>query len=886
MLQAPCYVIPLHKVRELDAAEVGAKALNLARMLRAGLPVPDGFCVTAAAYRAHFGPERQKDIRQEVGEWSAATPDERFAHLAATRAWLRMVSEPDEVEKQVVEAFDRLGTCRVAVRSSGTAEDLPCHSFAGLYDTFLEHIVLGLIMSPVKRCWTSVWTDRAFEYREKNGFDHFKAGMAVVVQRLVTAQASGLAFTADPVTGARGRITIESCVGLGPALVSGQVSPDRFILGRTRLEVLERTIALKQVESSLDVGECRQRPLFGERARNPSISDDVAKRAARLALRAEKMFGTPQDVEWAFDGRKVWLVQARPITTIRQRTWEDRQVWSNTNAAEVLPGVLTPLVWSTIGEYIGELLGGVIARLGISFGEHPFTGEVAGRIYTNLNTFTGLVRRMPFAGRMSQAQMFGGRNLKPEDRVRLELGEDDLPDIKVSPLKTLLKLPGFMLWMSRHGPGRGRKWIAAAISAYEQKPRPDLARCSEAELSERAVTTLAQMRVGSEGLGYALGGMMFTSVLYDLCRRWFNDATGINASRLLAGTGELHSAEAGVALWRLARSAAASAEVKTALLSSSPWSELRPRFDGSDPGRDFLVEWDSFMHRHGHHARGEMDMFNPRWREQPDYVIEIVRNFLCAEGRTDPEADRLRHADEREQLGARLLARLRNPVKRWVFRYVVRQAQLSAAIRENVKDAGIRIIADARELVVELGRRLASRGVLARADDLFFLRLEEIAPVVAGVAGFDVRGRVAERRAEYDRNLALTPPAIVVGKYDPARHKPDVLDSTSFELNGLAVSPGVVTGPARVILHAGVEQVLPGEILVAPFTDPGWTPYFIPAAGIVVDQGGLLSHGSIVAREYGIPAVVNVGPATKLIKTGQMVEVDGDAGRVRILGQV
>jgi len=275
-------------------------------------------------------------------------------------------------------------------------------------------------------------------------------------------------------------------------------------------------------------------------------------------------------------------------------------------------------------------------------------------------------------------------------------------------------------------------------------------------------------------------------------------------------------------------------------------------------------------------------MFNPRWREQPDYVLEVVRNFTRGGSKVDPEADRRRHAEERGRLRAELLGRLRNPAKRWVFNYVVGKAQLSASIRENVKDAAIRIIADTRALAVELGRRLAARGVLAEADDIFFLRLEEIAPIVSGDAGFDVRARVVERRAEYERNLALTPPAIVVGKYDPEKHRPDAVDA-SAELKGLAVSPGVVSGPARVILHAGTEQVLPGEILVAPFTDPGWTPYFIPAAGIVMDQGGLLSHGSIVAREYGIPAVVNVGPATKIIKTGQMIEVDGDNGVVRIL---
>jgi len=881
-VKAAASVIPLRRVTTEAGALVGAKALNLAAMMRAGLPVPDGFCVTADAYRAHVSALSLAPLQRE--------------RLAAIREAITAGEMARDTADGIRAAFKGLRTPLVAVRSSGTAEDLPGHSFAGLYDTYLRATDADGCISLVKRCWASLWTERAFDYREKNGLasaapvgqcEHDKAAMAVIVQQLVAADAAGVVFTADPVSGSRDRIVVEACWGLGEALVSGKVTPDRFVLGRKDQRVLERSVAVKSVQTVFSPdGTTVERPVPPARADKPSISDSVARKLARLALRVEKVFGAPQDIEWALAGPNLFLLQSRPITTlVKTKSWEDRQVWSNSNAAEVLPGVLTPLVWSSVGEYIGDLLGGVIGRLGISFGENPFMGEVAGRVYTNLNTFTGMVRRMPFANRMDQAQMFGGQNLKAEDRAKLELGADDVPDIRVSPFKTLLKLPGFMLWMSRHGPGRGRKWITAALTAYEQKPRPDLTRFSETELSAKAVATLAQMRVGGEGLGYALGGMMFTSVLYDLCKRWFKDATGVNASRLLAGTGELQSAEAGIELWRLGRLATNSPDLREVVLSAAPWAGVRPRLENSEAGRDFLSRWDRFLHLHGHHARGEMDMYNPRWREQPDYVLDVVRNFIRAGSKADPEADQRRHAKERDRLRVELLGRLRNPFKRWVFNYVVRKAQLSAAIRENVKDAAIRIIADTRALVVELGRRLAARGVLAETDDMFFLRLEEVAPIVSGNAGFDVRAKVAERRAGYERNVALSPPAIVVGTYDPNKHKPDVFDSASDELAGLAVSPGVATGPARVILHAGAEQVLPGEILVAPFTDPGWTPYFIPAAGIVMDQGGLLSHGSIVAREYGIPAVVNVGPATKLIKTGQMIQVDGNAGRVRILKQ-
>jgi pyruvate,water dikinase len=261
-----------------------------------------------------------------------------------------------------------------------------------------------------------------------------------------------------------------------------------------------------------------------------------------------------------------------------------------------------------------------------------------------------------------------------------------------------------------------------------------------------------------------------------------------------------------------------------------------------------------------------------------------VRGYADAAGH-DPEADIRARAAARDRLAAELPGRFRNPLKRAVLRYVVAQAQRSAAIRENLKDIAIRVIASARAVICEVGRRLAQRGIVAAADDVFFLELAEVAPALFGSARFDPRARVAERRAAYERNLGLTPPAIVVGRYDPQIHRPDRFDSTALTLKGLAVSPGRVTGPARIVLLADASvRVLPGEILIAPFTDPGWTPYFIPAAGIVIDQGGLMSHGSIIAREYGIPAVVNVGPATKLIKTGQLVEVDGDTGTVRVLG--
>ena len=262
----------------------------------------------------------------------------------------------------------------------------------------------------------------------------------------------------------------------------------------------------------------------------------------------------------------------------------------------------------------------------------------------------------------------------------------------------------------------------------------------------------------------------------------------------------------------------------------------------------------------------------------------MVRTYLSGFDKTDPLEHHRRRAQERDKLTRQCRQRLRNPIKRALFNFYLRRAQRGSLVRENLKSEAIRYWAAMRFILLELGERLVTRRILESRDDIFFLSLEEIDPVRWGKAGFKIREVIAARRAEYERNLAITPPKIVVGRFDPDNFIPDAVEETAESLAGLAVSPGVVIGPARVILRANTdEQVLPGEILVAPFTDPGWTPYFLPAAAIVMDQGGLLSHGSIVAREYGIPAVVNVGPATKIIETGQTIQVDGNSGVVRIL---
>jgi phosphohistidine swiveling domain-containing protein len=290
------------------------------------------------------------------------------------------------------------------------------------------------------------------------------------------------------------------------------------------------------------------------------------------------------------------------------------------------------------------------------------------------------------------------------------------------------------------------------------------------------------------------------------------------------------------------------------------------------------------MARHGHHCRGELELGNVRWSEEPDYILSVVRNYLRGLGQTDPLANYSRSARERQEVVQLCRRGLKNPFKRVVFDRLLARAREFSTMRENSKSDFTRITGLWRKMLLELGRRLHERGTLSAAEDIFFLRIEEIEPVARGQAQFDVGQVIGERRAEYERNASVVPPMVVFGQLDPAMAAQEAVNEGVELFRGLAVSSGVATGKARVILRTDAGQpVLPGEILVASFTDPGWTPYFIPAAGIIMDQGGILSHGAIIAREYGIPAVVNVGPASKIIHTGQTIQVDGNQGTVRIL---
>lgn len=853
---------------------VGPKGETLQQLRHAGLPVPDARFLGVTAYREH----------------AARAGVDEMLDRGATAADLRAAIVSAEVDERLAATIagwhDELGPA-LAVRSSGTAEDLADASFAGQHGTYFVGTAEDAVRA-VRDCWASLFSERAWAYRASRGIAHGGAAMAVIVQRLVPAVCAGVAFTRDPVTRDE-RIVIEACRGLGESLVSGRVTPDRFVLSADGARLLEERLGDMRVRLAVTESATVSQMDVAPEERAGSLDAATAREVAALAIAVEAEMGVPVDIEWAHDGVRTWLLQARPITggavaapsqapgpAAPSPLRSAPTIWSNVNTGEILPDVATPMTWSLIHGHADDIFTGMMGAFGVTLDAQELIGLVGGRIYFNLTLLRETFSTMP--GIDSDVALGGLHEyweLPPLEQVR---GRPPWPALA----RAAVAMP---LYIARHTPKRAVRFAAEMRRTTEASER-DIAAVTDRHEAYRLFRSLDRdfMRF-NEALAYMAVAMFGFGLLGGLTKRWLGDETGALANRLVAGSGQVESADAGLAMWRLGAMVRGSAPVRNAVLVGAGWADVRERLEASasagvTQAQEFLAAWDGFMAEHGHHRRGELEFSNPTWAETPDYVLGIVRSYLTEDRASDPLAAYAARSAEADRAAREALRRLPGP-KRLVFSRALAWGRASARTRENVKSEAVRWLVAIRHALLALGGLLAADGVLERADDVFFAQAGELDRLVAE-GGDTWRGLVASRRAEHARLERLSPPPVVVGDWDERAWVPA---AGARVLTGISVSAGVARGPARVFLTADTDEpVLPGEILVAPFTDPGWTPYFVPAAGIVMDMGGLLSHGSIIAREYGIPAVVNVGPATKLIETGDLVEVDGDAGVVRILG--
>jgi rifampicin phosphotransferase len=834
-----------------DIDQAGGKGANLGELTRAGLPVPPGFVIVTEAYRSYVA---DHELADKIADLSRPTDDPTGYESSSERIRALFADQVSDVLRaEIADAYAALGeNVSVAVRSSATAEDLPEASFAGQQDTYLNVRGVDDLLAAVRDCWASLWTARAMAYRARQGIDPATVSLAVVVQQMVDANAAGVMFTANPSNGHRNETVISAAWGLGESVVSGSVNTDNIVVREPDGTVLSSDTADKAMMTVPAEQRTQERPVPDDQRRQPVLSASDAAALAGYGSRIEDHYGAPQDIEWARADGQFYIVQARPITALPEvespmpTDWtvpEPTAMYVRASIVEQLPDPLSPL--------FADLIDGAVTRsLQTLFRE--FVGEDAiddGDV--GLPTINGyayyrysragmwrLMWKSPKAFQMlfTRGAMTGRWRNYSHPRYRRIVSDWTARELGEMSTDQLME---------------GVKELVHAAAEYYT-----------------AVQTIIPVAATSE--------VLFTR-FYDSVVRGKDDPP---AQVFLLGS-DSEPIRAEKSLYELATWTRSHHELAESLLTR-PRQEFLVRAAASDD----LVwhEWHSRFEAHlsayGHTVYN-LDFKNPVPADDPVPLLETMRFFVSGKG-ADPYERQRRLARRRDEATAEVLARL-DPVRAKAFRRLVHWAQSVAPMREDaLADVGL-AWPELRRMLAEVGRRLQRAGVINQPDDVYWLHRFEIDEGQGSLAH-----HVEQRKELWRGQLRATPPQLLPKggwgdmwrRWMPAASE----EQTGDVIKGIAGSAGTVTAPARVL--GGPQdfgQMQPGDVLVASITTPAWTSLFAMASGVVTDIGGPLSHSSIVAREYGIPAVLGTAVATRRISSGQLIYVDGDAGTVSLL---
>jgi pyruvate,water dikinase len=866
-------ILGLDRLTAADTAIAGGKGANLGELLGKGFPVPPGFVVCADAYAGYLD---SLALGAEMLQLRYAPPDEIAQCCSVIRSRVEGRELPAELAEAITAAHARLIENRgrqivCAVRSSATAEDLGDASFAGQHGTYY-YVDAAQLLKKVRQCWGSLWSLEAVSYRVTHGIDHASVSMAVVVQEMIASEVAGVSFTANPVTGARDEVIIESSWGMGAAIVDGRVTPDRYVLERGDLRVRTQRVADKKlmVKAHLEAGQAaRLDEVPNAMRRQESLTPAMVRTVAQWSLKCEVHFGKPQDVEWAVCDGRFYLLQSRPITVMGR---ED--IGRDIQGKYV---VFKPLI-----ENFSDPLTPLAENL-ITLIPTPGIRSIHGWIYLDVEA---IKRLLPF--KVSAEAL----------AEHLYSVSKDFPGWKIA----YARLPAFL--------ARGFIFfLVYAVLLLRTRSLPDGALDSFRGLCEKVdadpslgpadamVRLLLLPRladpVGNMPLLINLASFRFMPsmrALKRLVRRWAPDLRADAETILGSGSDGVLSAEMGRGIWALAVEANRSARVRDILLAKSPERALAELREDAD-ARDFLRHLDAFLAVNGHRAIKELELRSPRWDENPAAVLGMVRNYLLIE--SEPSIHEKKAAELRAQLIRELQLKLEPlPLERALglrlrlILFAAERVRYFLKMRENSRFYHIMGFGVVRKKVLRIESELVRQGKLKCKDDIFFLHLDEMAGLQAGrLTWLDVEDRIRERRILHIRLCKMGPPK-TIGVELPEKYAPATQHEGATLLQGQPASPGAYEGRARVILDPSIDlELKPGEVLVAPYTDPAWTPLFLTAGAAVVEVGSYLSHAGTVAREFGMPCVVDVAEATQTIRTGDRIAVDGNLGSVRILPQ-
>jgi pyruvate,water dikinase len=829
--------------------QVGGKAKGLYALCELGLPVPSGFTITAAAYRDVVA---AKGVGARIAEVLAQPDVADELKSAAIAALFADVDLPADLVSEINTAYAALAGGPVAVRSSGVAEDTAAASFAGQHDTYLWVVGAEAVCEHVKRCWASLFNAGAIGYRARFGVDPDDMAMGVVIQRMVEAAAGGVMMTLEPVAGLHSEIFIESAHGLGEGVVVGDVLSDQFWFDKATLEPLRCAINLQRELHAFDeaAGTVTLQPLDPAIGAQSSLDAAQARSLAELGRTIEEAFGHPMDIEWALDrDGSLLLLQARPETVWSNRPelgapsclhgdLDPAQYYSTANLGEAAPGVLAPLSWSVwgpgaeIAARYGFVQMGVLERSRAEVPDDPHQRIIQiayGRAVASVSAFYAMGERIPGAsGDLLAEQLLG----EVPDGMPKAPTKRRYPHVVWNMPRSFVRAKGALV----------RQHAEIAQWWPEQLRRTPTLDLAGAQAQFRDATHRFRAATALQAQGNIVGvPPVFDALRKIVARAGMQDAFGA----LTAGGGDHAEIEVVTDLW--------------------------------DMGRGRLSE-DEFLSRHGFHGTFEGDIAGRVWREDPTPVRRLAEIYRQQDDDKDPRRSAARRTRERQVAEAELLANMPGLPSRIAARFVIWLVRRNMPMRGIGKASFLRSLDIARAAARRIGELLVADAILDNVDDVMYLTADEISAVIPANA----RNLVAERKAEQARYRAFQIPTSFWGAPQPSTGRGDSAPSDA-ELTGIGASAGVVDGIARVVTDPSFAEVEAGEVLVAATTDPSWASVMLISAALVVDIGGTLSHAAVVARELGIPCVVNTGSGTTSLRTGDRVRVDGTRGTVTVL---
>ncbi len=861
------YLLGLQHINRTHVALVGGKAANLGELTgMAGIRVPDGFCITTQAFKDTLGGHEQ--LNRLLDKLADLPPDDHAGISLVSskiRDCISNVTLPQGLAEEIEHYLRQSGGQKAyAVRSSATAEDLPTASFAGQQDTYLNIIGVDSILHHIRRCWASLFTVRAVIYRIQNGFHHRRVELSVLVQQMVFPQASGILFTADPVNGNRKVVCIDAGFGLGEALVGGRVNADHY-------KVQEDKITGKQIYTQklsvepLKAGGTTTREMTLAQQKAQVLSDAEMLSLAQLGRKIEACFGQPQDVEWCLADGEFYIVQSRPITTlfpVPQADDDQNHLYISVGHQQMMTDALKPLGLSFY-------LLNTLARM----------RTAGGRLFVDVTAMLASP-----GGRETLLNMMGKSDPLMKDALLTVIERGDfipagttnsesqpMPVSAVKPDLSINKAVVAELILKNE----------AAVAALKQ----NIVAKSGAELFDfirEDVIQMRQMLFQPESMAAILAGMDALAWLNEKMLEWLGEK---NAGDTLAQSVPNNvTSEMGLALMDLADVMRPYPEV-IAFLQQTKADDFLNHLLPLKGGAEARTAIEAFLNKYGMRCAGEIDITRNRWIEQPATLIPLIlgniRNFEPGAGKRKFEQG-LQEARNKEQ---KLLKRLKNlpdgEQKAAEAKQYIDKIRDFSGYREYPKYSIVSRYWIYKQALLNEAAQLTAAGLIQEKEDIFYLMFEELQDVVrTNQLDYAI---ISERKAEFKHYEKLTPPRVITsdGEIITGRYQHENLPAGAFA--GLAVSAGIMEGRARVILNMADANLEPGDILITTFTDPSWTPLFVCISGLVTEVGGMMTHGSVIAREYGLPAVVGVQNATTLIKDGQMIRVNGVDGYVEVL---